>query len=51
MRRRLLRPNDMDPLVRSALWVQQLFTKTGVRSRTQLVRIAVVRFWKEMEEE
>ncbi len=38
-----------EPLVKSI--VQQLFTKTGVRSRTQLVRIAVERFWKEMEEE
>jgi DNA-binding NarL/FixJ family response regulator len=37
-----------EPLVKSV--VQQLFTKTGVRTRTQLVRIAVERFWKELEE-
>ena len=38
-----------EPLVKSV--VQQLFIKTGVRTRVQLVRIAVERYWKEMEEE
>ena len=38
-----------EPLVKSV--IQQLFTKTGVRSRTQLVRIAVERYWDELEEE
>lgn len=31
-------------------FVQQLFLKTGVRSRAQLVRAAVERYWKELEE-
>ncbi len=31
-------------------FVQQLFLKTGVRSRAQLVRAAVERYWKEVEE-
>ena len=38
-----------EPLVKSV--IQQLFTKIGVRTRTQLVRIAVERYWKELEEE
>ena len=29
--------------------VQQLFTKTGVRTRSALVRIAIERYWKELE--
>lgn len=37
-----------EPLVKA--FVQQLFTKTGVRSRSQLVRVAVERYWKELEE-
>lgn len=36
-----------EPLVKSVL--QQLFSKTGVRTRSQLVRIALERYWKEME--
>jgi two-component system, NarL family, nitrate/nitrite response regulator NarL len=31
-------------------FVQQLFVKAGVRSRAQLVRAAVERYWKELEE-
>jgi DNA-binding NarL/FixJ family response regulator len=31
-------------------FVQQLFLKAGVRSRAQLVRAAVERYWKELEE-
>lgn len=31
--------------------VQQLFQKTGVRSRAQLVRVAVERYWEQLEEE
>jgi two-component system, NarL family, nitrate/nitrite response regulator NarL len=37
-----------EPLVKSVL--QQLFSKTGVRTRSQLVRIALERHWKELEE-
>ena len=37
-----------EPLVKSIL--QQLFGKTGVRTRTQLVRVAVERYWKELEQ-
>jgi len=37
-----------EPLVKSV--VQQLFTKTGVRTRAALVRIAIERYWKELEE-
>ena len=37
-----------EPLVKSVL--QQLFGKTGVRTRTQLVRVAVERYWKELEQ-
>lgn len=37
-----------EPLVKSIL--QQLFAKAGVRTRTQLVRIAVERYWKELEQ-
>ena len=29
--------------------VQQLFVKTGARSRAQLVRVAVERYWQELE--
>ena len=36
-----------EPLVKAVL--QQLFSKTGVRTRSQLVRIALERYWKEME--
>jgi DNA-binding NarL/FixJ family response regulator len=38
-----------EPLVKAVL--QQLFTKTGVRTRSQLVRMAVERYWKELERE
>jgi len=31
--------------------VQQLFAKTGVRTRSQLVRTAIERHWKELEED
>ena len=31
-------------------FVQQLFRKAGVRSRAQLVRAAVERYWKELED-
>jgi DNA-binding NarL/FixJ family response regulator len=37
-----------EPLVKAVL--QQLFSKTGVRTRSQLVRIALERHWKELEE-
>jgi|GEM_PF-168136 len=36
-----------EPLVKAVL--QQLFSKTGVRTRAQLVRIALERHWKELE--
>jgi DNA-binding NarL/FixJ family response regulator len=36
-----------EPLVKAVL--QQLFSKTGVRTRSQLVRIALERYWKELE--
>ena len=36
-----------EPLVKSI--VQQLFNKTGVRTRTQLVRVAIEHYWKELE--
>jgi DNA-binding NarL/FixJ family response regulator len=36
-----------EPLVKAVL--QQLFSKTGVRTRSQLVRIAIERHWKELE--
>ncbi len=36
-----------EPLVKAVL--QQLFSKTGVRTRSQLVRIALERHWKELE--
>ena len=35
-----------EPLVKA--FVQQLFAKTGVRNRAQLVRIAVEQFWEEL---
>jgi len=38
-----------EPLVKAVL--QQLFSKTGVRTRSQLVRIALERYWKELEEQ
>jgi two-component system nitrate/nitrite response regulator NarL len=38
-----------EALVKSV--VQQLFTKAGVRTRSQLVLVAVERYWKELEEE
>jgi DNA-binding NarL/FixJ family response regulator len=37
-----------EPLVKSIL--QQLFGKTGVRTRTQLLRVAVERYWKDLEQ-
>jgi DNA-binding NarL/FixJ family response regulator len=40
--------NISEPLVKSI--IQQLFGKMGVRSRAQLVRVAVERYWKELEE-
>ena len=40
--------NVSEPLVKSV--VQQLFMKTGVRTRSALVRIAIERYWKEIEE-
>jgi DNA-binding NarL/FixJ family response regulator len=36
-----------EPLVKAVL--QQLFSKTGVRTRSQLVRVALERHWKELE--
>ena len=36
-----------EPLVKAVL--QQLFSKTGVRTRSQLVRIALERHWKDLE--
>jgi DNA-binding NarL/FixJ family response regulator len=36
-----------EPLVKSI--IQQLFTKTGARTRTQLVRIAIEQYWRELE--
>jgi DNA-binding NarL/FixJ family response regulator len=36
-----------EPLVKAVL--QQLFAKTGVRTRAQLVRVAIERHWKELE--
>jgi DNA-binding NarL/FixJ family response regulator len=38
-----------ESLVKAVL--QQLFAKTGVRTRSQLVRTAIERHWKELEEE
>lgn len=38
-----------EPLVKSIM--QQLFTKTGVRNRSQLIIVAIERYWKELEEE
>jgi DNA-binding NarL/FixJ family response regulator len=38
-----------EPLVKAVL--QQLFAKTGVRTRSQLVRTAIERHWKELEQE
>ena len=38
-----------EPLVKA--FVQQLFRKTGVRSRAQLVRAAVEKYWKELEDD
>jgi DNA-binding NarL/FixJ family response regulator len=38
-----------EALVKAVL--QQLFAKTGVRTRSQLVRTAIERHWKELEEE
>jgi len=37
-----------EPLVKAV--VQQLFAKTGVRNRSQLVRAAVEQYWKDVEE-
>lgn len=37
-----------EPLVKA--FVQQLFRKTGVRSRAQLVRVAMEKHWKDLEE-
>jgi DNA-binding NarL/FixJ family response regulator len=41
--------NISESLVKAVL--QQLFAKTGVRTRSQLVRTALERHWKELEEE
>jgi two-component system nitrate/nitrite response regulator NarL len=38
-----------EPLVKSVL--QQVFAKTGARTRSQLVRTAIERHWKELEED
>ncbi|HEV2201713.1 MAG TPA: response regulator transcription factor [Bryobacteraceae bacterium] len=38
-----------EPLVKAVM--QQLFEKTGVRTRAQLVRTAIERYWKELEED
>jgi DNA-binding NarL/FixJ family response regulator len=40
--------NISESLVKAVL--QQLFAKTGVRTRSQLVRTAIERHWKELEE-
>ena len=36
-----------EPLVKAV--IQQLFAKTGVRTRSQLVRAAIERYWKDLE--
>jgi DNA-binding NarL/FixJ family response regulator len=36
-----------EPLVKAVM--QQLFEKTGVRTRAQLVRVAIERYWKDLE--
>jgi DNA-binding NarL/FixJ family response regulator len=36
-----------EPLVKAVL--QQLFAKTNVRTRAQLVRVAIERYWKDLE--
>ena len=41
--------NISESLVKAVL--QQLFAKTGVRTRSQLVRTAIERHWKELEDE
>jgi len=41
--------NISESLVKAVL--QQLFAKTGVRTRAQLVRTAIERHWKELEDE
>ena len=38
-----------EPLVKAVL--QQLFEKTGVRTRVQLVRVAIEKYWPELEDE
>jgi two-component system nitrate/nitrite response regulator NarL len=38
-----------EPLVKAVL--QQVFAKTGTRTRTQLVRTAIERHWKDLEED
>jgi len=38
-----------EPLAKAVL--QQVFAETGVRTRAQLVRTAIERHWKELEEE
>lgn len=38
-----------EPLVKAVM--QQLFEKTGVRTRAQLVRTAIEKYWKELEED
>ena len=38
-----------EPLVKSI--IQQLFNKAQVRTRSQLVRVAIEKYWKELEEE
>ncbi|MSV35430.1 MAG: response regulator transcription factor [Bryobacterales bacterium] len=41
--------NISEPLVKAVL--QQVFAKTGVRTRSQLVRTAIERHWKDLEED
>ena len=38
-----------EPLVKAV--IQQLFDKTGVRTRAQLVRVAIEKYWPELEDE
>ncbi|MEQ1884994.1 MAG: response regulator transcription factor [Bryobacteraceae bacterium] len=38
-----------EPLVKAV--IQQLFEKTGVRTRVQLVRVAIEKYWQDLEEE
>jgi two-component system, NarL family, nitrate/nitrite response regulator NarL len=38
-----------EPLVKAV--IQQLFEKTGVRTRVQLVRVAIEKYWQDLEDE